>query len=759
MQVSLISGSDVQGKAFTHELTKPIVVFTGANGAGKTTRLKAVDLALRGPKKDDSRFGDKASVHLRLKVPKDVTPQCTVEVLRALSPKHTLSVQPLVPPGSKSVTAAQGTLDNLVQMPTVTFDLDAFVKLSPDKQKSALMPFARFIPATEYADVYPAVAPFDGEAGSDYLGRVRAAISEECKALAARKLAAERAQVELAQSAGHNARTADVIRIDIGVVEHALGLTDALRQATEKRAVALNHLSGAKSMLLSAVDRLQPYIGDAGAQLSGKTSMQLRAELSDIEGKLAAWMNWQRWDADRQKEAHNVQAVRQRLEQASYNLDAAGGGAPWDEPQWQQVLAGLERGTRMRNEMTATGQQLAGVLQELAGVRVAQLEPLALVNAIDAAIGAQFIGPAGVNAVQQHVQDLRSHLLLHGFPNAPRLESERLRLQASIAELGAWLAELNMPALQTLHEQLQHARSAEHVRQSLVDTRSAASTELLRAEATFAAVNGGQPPAPTGTDVERLRLLAARDTVTAEVAAAQHDEQKAANADAGRKQAETDVANARARVTAAEAAQQEAIDKVLWQESCMAQIPEALRDVVLHDHLSALKRELDEAVRAEGKVQAEREAYANAESAKLALDAAKAAEKRAKTASDECLRKSLGAVADAFQPFCTMLGGTWQLGDDRPLGLDRAGRWIDFELLSESERLVYGIGLVLALSTLGKGLRLVMLDGLDSCDVGRRRAIVAVAAQLIAAGKLDNVLGTAWSPDGFDGELVQTIGV
>ena len=99
------------------------------------------------------------------------------------------------------------------------------------------------------------------------------------------------------------------------------------------------------------------------------------------------------------------------------------------------------------------------------------------------------------------------------------------------------------------------------------------------------------------------------------------------------------------------------------------------------------------------------------------------------------------------------------LGDERPLGLERDGQWVDFEHLSESERLVYGIGLVMALSTTGKGLRMVMLDGLDSCDVERRRAIVEQAVRLIKAGQLDNVLGTAWSREGFEDDSVQVIEV
>ena len=755
IQVSLISATDVQGKTFTHDLQKPIVVFTGKNGAGKTTRLKAVDLALRGPRKDDNRFGDKASVHMRLKVPADIHPGARIEVLRGLSPKHTIALQPLVAQGSKSVTVAQGQLDSIVQMPSVTFDLDAFTGLSADKQKSALMPFARFIPATQYADVYPAVVPFEGEAGSDYLSRVRAAISEECKALAARKQAAERAQAELANQAEHNARTADVIRIDISATEQAIANAAKYTRLNDDLRVTCQHVEGAKAVLQQADARLQAALGTAAPAYTGKTSAQLREELNQVEAQLAIWTNWLRWDGDRQRAAADVQAARQRHEQAVTNLDGAGGAEPYDAQDEARVQEILTRQQRLLSERDAALQQLTRAQEELAGVRELQLEPLALICAIEAAV----LNGGGGEPTAAHVRDLRSSLLLHGFPNAPKLEADARRTKGRVDELSFEAGQIDAPALQARGWTLQRARSAASVRASLVQARDAASIELSQREAYASQVNAAQPQEPDGDSTKRLLLMQRKTGVDGELQFALQAERSAAGVDTARQQAEQDVANARAKLQAAEEAELKARETMASAAPALVAVQPPVPSEQLHEHLAALRRELDDATRAEGKVQAEREAYQNAEQAKQSLDAAKAAEKRAKEASDKCLRESLGAVAEVFQPFCALLGGSWRLGDERPLGLERDGQWIDFEHLSESERLVYGIGLVLALSTLGKGLRLVMLDGLDSCDVDRRRAIVGIAAHLIAAGKLDNVLGTAWSQQGFEDASVQVVEV
>lgn len=723
MELLHIAGNGIKGRSFAHDIEKPIVVFTGKNGAGKTTRLQAVELALRGPKKDDTRFdGDKASCHVRLKVDVAVHTGARAEILRGLGPKHTLAVQPLSKPG-KPVTAAQAELDMLLQLPPVTFDVAAFTALSADKQKAALLPFARHVDAKQYAGIYPSVAPFDGEAGSDYLGRVRAAINEETKALSARKLAAERAQVQLAENAGHSARPAAKIKEDIGAVQRAIDAVmagDALRVA-----------QGA----LADIEARAATVGVVTVA-GGKSAAELRAELNDVETQSGMWRTLATWEGLVNAAQTDAQEKSAALEQALENLATAGGGVDYDEAQHQRLLGQMDL-HRQAISAYADAQRARGhFATELANARFGQIEALALLAVLESA----------PEPMPLHVGELRELLLRDGFPSATSLQERMAQCDEAMKQAVAAMH----PAPEKLIadvEAIERARMAAGIAGSLRATAQAARVAMDQANARLAQLNEQMPPKPTGTEQDHLRLLTRRDAVTAEIQFAIAEEQKAGNADAARKAVEADINAARTRV---EMAQAEYADKAHGV---------AIPETNLGEQKAALQRELDDAVRAEGRIEAERGAYQDAESAKAALALAKDAEKRAKEASDECLRAAMGDVADAFAPFCKMLGGMWVLGDKEPLGLERDGVWVGYDDLSESERLVYGIGLVLALSTLGKGLRLVMLDGLDDCDVERRRAIMAEAARLIAAGKLDNVLGTAWNADGFDGAQVQVVPV
>ena len=48
MNITHISGSNIKGKTFAHDLTHPITIFTGLNGKGKSARLDTIQLALFG---------------------------------------------------------------------------------------------------------------------------------------------------------------------------------------------------------------------------------------------------------------------------------------------------------------------------------------------------------------------------------------------------------------------------------------------------------------------------------------------------------------------------------------------------------------------------------------------------------------------------------------------------------------------------------------------------------------------------------------
>lgn len=721
MEILHIAGNGIKGRSFAHDITKPVVVFTGANGAGKTTRLQAVELALRGPKKDDSRFDpDKASCHVRLSVPASVHPGARAEVLRGLGPKHTLAVQPLSKPG-KPVTQAQAELDLLVQLPPVTFDLAAFTDLSADKQKAALLPFARHVDAQQYAGIYPSVAPFAGESGSDYLGRVRAAINEETKALSARKLAAERAQVQLAENAGHSARPAAKIREDIAAVERAI--------AAVKAVDALRVAQGA----LADVEARAATVGVV-TLAGGKSAAELRAEFNDVEAKLDVWRAYATWEDAVKAARADGDAKLAALTQAMSNLEAVGGSSGYDEVLHNALLREMQS-HRDQSEAYGDAQRSREHLVAVAlpNVRFGQIEALALLAVIEAA----------PQPVPERVGELRQLLLHAGFPSAAAIQEQIELMDASMAKA----RNLMHPDAEQLIadvEAQERARMSAGISSSLDGAAQIARAALDQAQDHLATLLNN--PAPMG-ESHVPTLLDQRTALQEQLQFAIAEEQKAGAADAARRDIEAQINAARARVEMAEA-------------KCAADAQGVVIPVTnLGDQLAALQRELDDAVRAEGRVEAERGAYQDAESAKSALAAAKDAEKRAKEASDQCLRDAMGTVADAFQPFCAMLGGSWRLGDKEPLGLERDGQWVGYDDLSESERLVYGIGLVLALSTAGQGLRLVLLDGLDDCDIARRRALMAQAVKLVEAGKLDNVLGTAWNPDGFDGPGVQVVNV
>jgi len=725
MNITHIAGNGIKGRSFAHDITQPVVIFTGKNGAGKTTRLQAVELALRGPKKDDTRFdADKASCHVSIAVDASVHVGARAEVLRGLGPKHTLAVQPLSKPG-KPVTAAQAELDMLVQLPSVTFDIGAFTGLSADKQKAALLPYARHVDAQQYAGIYPSVAPFSGEAGSDYLGRLRAAINEETKALSARKLAAERAQAQLAENAGHSARPAGKIKEDI-----------AAAVAQRRSAVALAEVARLEVLYAGMVEQ---YTGRQDSVLTlDKSAAELRAELNDVETQLETWkqvaLEVQRLDAA----AQDVTRTAAALEQANENLAQVGGGAQFDADQHAQLLNEMDAHRGASAAYVDARRQHARLGAELANARFEQIEALALLAVIE----------ASPEPAPLHIGELRDLLLRAGFPSSG-LINRQLEEQAAAMAAARDAMHPDADGLLLRMEAMERAHMSAGITASLRATAQAAADDVDRATCHLDGLKKSVL-LPTGTERDHLRLLTRRDSVIAELQFAERAEKDAANKSEANRGLSDRLHQAKA---SAELARQE-----LAAAEAVVPVGDATPEL-MDERIGALQRELDDAVRAEGRIEAERGAYQDAESAKVALAAAKDAEKRAKEASDECLRSAMGGVADAFAPFCAMLSGTWALGDKDPLGLERSGVWVGYDDLSESERLVYGIGLVLALSTLGKGLRLVMLDGLDDCDVERRRAIIAEALKLVAAGKLDNVLGTAWSADGFDAAGVQVIGV
>lgn len=757
MRIIYLAANAVQGQTFAHEMPKGITIFTGKNGAGKTTRLKAIELGLRGPGKQDARIGEKSSVHLRLQVPASVHPGARLEVLRGLTPKHSLALQPLAAAGSKSVNQAQGQLDSVIQLVPATFDVRAFTALSADKQKAALMPYATYVPATQYLGLYEAVGSFEGESGSDYLARVRVAISQEINALQQKKLAAEKASLELANKDVRQQRSAAQVRVDLGILDRRLELLRASLQARRNRDEAALRLNYAKQVAAGLEERAPQNLPPAPPY----DSTVVRAELSDAQHRLDTWMQ----HANAHVAVQNAEAALQQAQANMQSADAAlaqmGGGPAAEDPGVLQAQIAALQALLANDEILK--RESDRLQAELGAATPAQLLPRAVLACIEASA---LQGNTG--AIPELVCDLRDLLTINGYPSTGRLQQQLKSIAHQRTEKGVpFHAEAELAELQQRLQVAMQASAAGAAR-----GHAASMAEQARQQAQRAADVVAQAQQSLGTwgVYDQAQHHAAHQRVmdmSAKLQAVlQVEQQRAA---VSQQLAELDRArsDAAGAIAAHEAEYQRAAaivpiaDKALFEGAAAPIDFDALTADVAQTEAKrpSLQAELDEAIRAEGRLQAEQSAFADAEQAKTRIEELKALDKRVKDAADECLRAAMGKVAEAFQPFAELIGATWKLGTENPLGIERDGQWIDFENLSDSEQLVFGIGLVLALSTMGNGLRIVLLDNLDACDLDRRAGLVKAATRLLNEGKLDQICGTAWSPDGFAGDSVQVIEV
>ena len=750
MRITRISARAIQGQSFDHDLAQPLAVFVGRNGAGKTTRLKAVEIGLRGPAKQDKRIGEKGSMHLRIDdVPTTASPTGRIEVLRGLAPKHTLALQPMAPAGTKALAVMQGQLENIVALQPLTFDLGAFTGISADKQRAALLPFATFVAAAEYAEMYPPVPPFEGEAGSDYLSRVRVALQTELNALQGKKLAAEKASVELANKATHGARSADQVRAELATLDARIAelgsvVTAGDAVATERTnwSAAAREAEGVKAELLA--------LGGAPAA-AGASVDELRVQLERVAKDRAAVQAVRTWqeaiDRTRAEVLHHDQAIAS-MGGASTGPD----GRPIDVAGIEAAAARLQAAVAEAGRLDA---EIARAKSACAAVFGGQMEVLALLMLARAST---HLPPETGPMTSAILGDIEQTLLRGGFPAQGQAEATLARLQAQRYAID--LPFYPDDDLALLRRQAADGRQAQAAQASIGNAqrvRADAAQRLATAEQSLVAAIAASGDAlaydPNERDAEHAGVRTQLDAaVAADLQRAQAGSARA-SAEQRLAAAQGRIDAAQTRLTAAQATHAELHQRSGCGDSMTADLAR------LRDGRPALQAELDAAIRDEGKVQAERSAFADAEQAKAAIEECKGIADRVKKAQDDCLRKSLGRVADLFAPFCAILGATWRLGDDSPLGVDRAGQFVAFDDLSDSEQLVFGIGLVLALSTTGAGLRLVMLDNLDVCDLERRNDVMRIAADMIAKGHLDQVLGTAWSKEGFDPKLVQIVDV
>lgn len=221
IRISHLRAAGLRGRSFEHDL-EPVCVFTGANGAGKSTRLVALDLALRGPQRNDVRYGEPAVCSVGVVVDHG-DEQTTVD--RDICPKHNLSL------GGRraSLKDAQSDLDRLVGGVSQVFDLGEFLGLSAKEQIKRLLELSAHVPAAEVSDLWPEVVPVRGESAQAWLARAREALRTE--RLALEQLARDEAKTAVTLVGDTRGRSMDPapLRAELEEVERELrqlGLRD-----------------------------------------------------------------------------------------------------------------------------------------------------------------------------------------------------------------------------------------------------------------------------------------------------------------------------------------------------------------------------------------------------------------------------------------------------------------------------------------------------------------------------------------------------
>lgn len=597
----------VKGRAFSEDLAA-VTCFHGHNGAGKSARLLAVELGLRGPRSKDRRFGP-GTVQVVL--------DCAAGTIRRdIQPKHVLSLN-----GKTGKLAdLQAEINAKVPLAVEVFDVAAFVAMSEEKKRQALLDLAAPIPASTYAHLYPEVPPVAGERAGDWLGRAIEAAKQERLALQAKVRDSARTATAIDNSVRGRFESLDAAKLELGTAQTQLEVLRQ-RQALAQTAQSLHdQLAQAKA----ALDGLQVAV-------ISQTAIDESAARAAVAEATARERSWRTAEGAYVSHVAAVQSLEKRLAAAAKgNVKALG----WLLALHAAVVAGeldaIGRiAAELGNHLEAAGfEAICSLRQEYA----LATEKMLFAKA-DLEVAAQAKAEAPLQAANQALADAQAHnrQVDHARSQANNLAAQRVRLVQQIQDL--------QTKLDRTLEQL-----------------------------------GPADTAPTASDLAALQ---------ASVQELQNDV--------------TDMAQ-RQGVRQAELQMQQAA-------------------------LEATKR----------------------------IDAVKAIEEQLQDARAEVLQKAMAPVTDAMAPFCGLMDGVFEVGEDSVLGIRRGNIWLPVECLSDSEQALFGAGLALALASAGGG-RLVLLDRLDVCDAARTRAILQEAVWLVQNGKLDQVLCTAHTlPADVDG--------
>jgi len=245
-----ISGH-LKGRQFSETL-EAVTCFCGGNGAGKSTRLLAVELALHGPRSKDRRFGPGTA---------QVTAECAAGVIRReLSPKHKATLNGK----GDRVAEVQAEINRQVPVSAQVFDIAAFVGMSEEKKRQALLDLAAPIPAAEVATIYPELVPVDGERASDWLLRAMEAAKQERLALQAKVRESTKTTVALDNATRGRFESLDVARGELDLAQQA--------ERSARQCVAN----------FQRVSSLEEQLSGVQAQLAGVESVAAAGVLQDV---------------------------------------------------------------------------------------------------------------------------------------------------------------------------------------------------------------------------------------------------------------------------------------------------------------------------------------------------------------------------------------------------------------------------------------------------------------------------------------------
>ncbi len=704
MRLHKVIGNGIKGREFSHDLAH-ITVFTGPNGVGKSSRLLAAELALRGPQSKDRRYGSAEVVGASAVVDPDGKSGCTkwLQVHRDIAPKHKLTVDGWERGTLKEL---QGRLDSLLHLPPAVFDLGEFTGKTDDKKRAALLSLAAPVDVAAYAHLCPDVVPVRGESAADWITRASAAMKEERLALQAQARRSDVTTVTLTSATRGNFENPEPIRSEIATVEARQERARSYAKLHARLTQAEADLQTIQERCAELQARPMPVVPeDDGAEARARAALQdvelvreqrtlNHSRRKDLQGRMARLLALTVGDPGPLRDVAPIEKARANAVTENARI------------------ADLQR----RSQAAST--DIIGIDKRLASLARERLPLQATMVALRAEV---LSGDTAV--VLSCIDGLQQLLDVRGYPaGALLLQTNRAAEVQELRAVGVIPNAIDIAEIEeTIRKTKDHNDQVERIRKSVAERAS----EVVHVQADITAL-GVEEPIP-----DTLNERAALDRAVA--------------ASAVRNQAAREASQLQRDRLAADMAQSSARQTVEQLKADLQAVAEA-GDVGDAEQDAARIVELRAAL--EGAVQ--RQAVRETE-ARLAADATKQAERlvhvkgietKLKAALEEVLRSSIAPVAEVMQPFCELLGGRFGLGEESPLGFWRGEAWIPLEAASDSEQAVYGAGMALALAGASPGLRLVMLDRLDVCDEARQMRVLELACDLVDADKLDNLLAT-----------------